>query len=221
MATRYETLKDNLRTEEMVINMGPQHPSTHGVLRLELIANGEIVNECIPHIGYLHRCFEKHAEALTYPQIIPYTDRMDYLASMNNNHIFAMGVERMLGIDQLIPQRVEYIRVLVAEMNRIASHLIAVGTYGIDIGAFTPFLWCFRDREHIMNLLEWASGARMLYNYIWVGGLFYDLPVGFEERCREFVDYFKPKLRELDVLLTDNQIFIDRTAGIGILPLDV
>src|SRR3546814_5771024 len=117
MATRYETLKDNLQTEEMVINMGPQHPSTHGVLRLELITNGEIVHECIPHIGYLHRCFEKHVEALTYPQIIPYTDRMDYLASMNNNHIFAMVVERMLGIEEQIPKRVEYIRVLVAEMR--------------------------------------------------------------------------------------------------------
>src|SRR3546814_6726438 len=112
MATRYETLKDNLQTEEMVINMGPQHPSTHGVLRLELITNGEIVHECIPHIGYLHRCFEKHVEALTYPQIIPYTDRMDYLASMNNNHIFAMGVERMLGIEEQIPKRVAYISVL-------------------------------------------------------------------------------------------------------------
>ncbi|HYH55362.1 MAG TPA: NADH-quinone oxidoreductase subunit D, partial [Anseongella sp.] len=219
--TRYEELKKGVKTEEMVINMGPQHPSTHGVLRLELITNGEIVNECIPHIGYLHRCFEKHAESLSYPQIIPFTDRMDYLASMNNNHIFAMGVERMLGIEHLISPRVEYIRVLVAEMNRIASHLIAVGTYGIDIGAFTPFLWCFRDREHIMGLLEWASGARMLYNYIWVGGLFYDLPVGFEERCIEFVEYFKPKLKELDILLTDNQIFINRTAGIGVLPLDV
>ncbi|QEC53680.1 NADH dehydrogenase subunit D [Anseongella ginsenosidimutans] len=221
MTTRYETLKNSLQTEEMVINMGPQHPSTHGVLRLELITNGEVVNECIPHIGYLHRCFEKHAEALSYPQIIPFTDRMDYLASMNNNHIFAMGVERMMGIEENIPKRIEYIRVLVAEMNRIASHLIAVGTYGIDIGAFTPFLWCFRDREHIMGLLEWASGARMLYNYIWVGGLFYDLPVGFEERCIEFVEYFKPKLKELDILLTDNQIFINRTAGIGVLPLDV
>src|SRR3546814_8374320 len=145
MATRYETLKDNLQTEEMVINMGPQHPSTHGVLRLELITNGEIVHECIPHIGYLHRCFEKHVEALTYPQIIPYTDRMDYLASMNNNHIFAMGVERMLGIEEQIPKRVEYIRVLVAEMNRVASHLIAVGTYGIDIGAF-------RSEEHTSEL---------------------------------------------------------------------
>ncbi|UKJ09370.1 NADH-quinone oxidoreductase subunit D [Solitalea lacus] len=205
----------------MILNMGPQHPSTHGVLRLELITDGEIIVEVIPHLGYLHRCFEKHCESLTYPQIIPYTDRMDYLASMNNNHGFVMGVERMLGIDKDIPKRVEYIRVLVCELNRIASHLIAIGTYGIDIGAFTPFMWCFRDREHIMNLLEWASGARMLYNYIWVGGLFYDLPVGFEDRCKEFINYFKPKMGELNGLLTHNQIFIDRTANVGVLPLDV
>ena len=207
--------------ENMVLNMGPQHPSTHGVLRLELITDGEIVKEVIPHIGYLHRCFEKHAESLTYQQTIPFTDRMDYLASMNNSHAFVMGVERMLGIDTEIPKRVEYIRVLVCELNRIASHLIAVGTYGIDIGAFTPFLWCFRDREHIMGMLEWASGSRMLYNYIWVGGLFYDLPVGFEERCSEFITYFKPKMAELNQLLTDNQIFINRTANVGVLPLDV
>ena len=207
--------------EDMVLNMGPQHPSTHGVLRLELITDGEIVKECIPHMGYLHRCFEKHAERLTYQQTIPFTDRMDYLASMNNSHAWVMGVERMLGIDKDIPKRVEYIRVLMCELNRIASHLIAVGTYGIDIGAFTPFLWCFRDREHIMGMLEWASGSRLLYNYIWVGGLFYDLPVGFEERCREFVNYFKPKMAELNELLTNNQIFISRTANVGVLPLDV
>jgi len=207
--------------EDMVLNMGPQHPSTHGVLRLELITDGEIVKEVIPHIGYLHRCFEKHAESLTYQQTIPFTDRMDYLASMNNSHAWVMGVERMLGIDKDIPKRIEYIRVLVCELNRIASHLIAIGTYGIDIGAFTPFLWCFRDREHIMGMLEWASGSRMLYNYIWVGGLFYDLPVGFEERCREFVDYFKPKMDELNGLLTENQVFISRTANVGVLPLDV
>jgi NADH-quinone oxidoreductase subunit D len=185
---RYTEKIANAVVEDMVLNMGPQHPSTHGVLRLELITDGEIVKEVIPHLGYLHRCFEKHAESLTYQQTIPFTDRMDYLASMNNSHAFVMGVERMLGIDKDIPKRIEYIRVLVCELNRIASHLIAVGTYGIDIGAFTPFLWCFRDREHIMGMLEWASGSRMLYNYIWVGGLFYDLPVGFEERCREFVE---------------------------------
>ncbi len=208
-------------TEDMVLNMGPQHPSTHGVLRLELITDGEIVKEVIPHMGYLHRCFEKHAEALTYQQTIPFTDRMDYLASMNNSHAWVMGVERMLGIDKEIPKRVEYIRVLMCELNHIGSHLIALGTYGIDIGAFTPFLWCFRDREHIMGMLEWASGSRLLYNYIWVGGLFYDLPVGFEERTLEFVTYFRPKLVELNQLLTNNQIFIKRTANVGVLPLDV
>ncbi len=221
MPTRYEQLLANTQPEEMILNMGPQHPSTHGVLRLELITDGEIIKEVIPHMGYLHRCFEKHAESLTYQQTIPFTDRLDYMASMNNSHAWVMGVERMMGIADQIPRRIEYTRVLVCELNRIASHLIAIGTYGIDIGAFTPFLWCFRDREHIMGMLEWASGARMLYNYIWVGGLFYDLPVGFEERCAEFINYFKPKLSELNQLLTDNQIFISRTANVGVLPLDV
>jgi len=218
---RYREKIASVTAEEMVLNMGPQHPSTHGVRRLELITDGEIVREVIPHMGYLHRCFEKHAESLTYQQTIPFTDRMDYLASMNNSHAWVMGVERMMGIDHDIPKRVEYIRVLVCEMNRIASHLIAIGTYGIDIGAFTPFLWCFRDREHITGMLEWASGSRLLYNYIWVGGLYYDLPVGFEERCLEFIAYFKPKMAELNRLLTDNQVFINRTANVGILPLDV
>lgn len=205
----------------MLINIGPQHPSTHGVLRLEVVTDGEIVKEVIPHLGYLHRCFEKHAEALSYPQILPYTDRMDYLSSMNNNHALVMGVERMMGIEHEIPKRVEYIRVLVCELNRIASHMIALGTYGLDIGAFTPFLWTFRDREHIMNLLEWASGSRMLYNYIWVGGLFFDLPPGFEERCAEFVEYFRPKMVELNRLITGNEIFIRRTAHVGVLPVSV
>src|SRR6201990_671829 len=128
----------SVNADEMVLNMGPQHPSTHGVLRLELITDGEIVKEVIPHMGYLHRCFEKHAESLTYQQTIPFTDRLDYLASMNNSHAWVMGVERMMGIDKDIPRRVEDMRVLVCELNRIASHLIAIGTYGIDIGAFTP-----------------------------------------------------------------------------------
>ena len=216
-----KTDPSKLKNEEMILNMGPQHPSMHGVLRLELVTDGETVKECIPHIGYLHRCFEKHAEALNYQQIIPFVDRMDYLSSMNNDHVFVMGVEKMLGIDQSIPKRVEYIRVLVCELNRIASHLIAIGTYGMDIGAVTPFFFCFKEREHILNLLEWASGARLLYNYIWIGGLFYDLPVGFEQRCSEFLTQFKPKMRELDELLTNNSIFIGRTQNIGVLPLDV
>jgi NADH-quinone oxidoreductase subunit D len=210
-----------LRSEEMVINLGPQHPSTHGVLRLEVLMDGEIVKEVVPHIGYLHRCFEKHAENLPYNQVIPFVDRLDYVASMNSEHAYAMGVEQMLGIAQQIPKRVEYIRVLVAELNRIASHFIAIGTYGMDIGAFTPFFWLMRDREHILRLLEWASGARLLYNYIWIGGLFYDVPVGFEDRCREFVQYIRPKLQELETLLTENKIFIARTANVGVLPLDL
>jgi NADH-quinone oxidoreductase subunit D len=213
--------EEDLRSEEMVINLGPQHPSTHGVLRLEVLMDGEIIKEVVPHIGYLHRCFEKHAENLPYNQVIPFVDRLDYVASMNSEHAYAIGVERMLEITDQIPKRVEYIRVLMAELNRIGSHFIAIGTYGMDIGAFTPFFWIMRDREHILRLLEWASGARLLYNYIWIGGLFYDLPIGFEERCREFISYLKPKLRDLEILLIENKIFIDRTANVGVLPLDL
>lgn len=210
-----------LRPEEMIVNLGPQHPSTHGVLRLEVLMDGEVIKEVVPHIGFLHRCFEKHAENLPYNQVIPFVDRLDYVAAMNNEHAYAMGVERMLGISEQIPKRVEYIRVLMAELNRIASHFIAIGTYGMDIGAFTPFLWMIRDREHILRLLEWASGARLLYNYMWIGGLFYDLPVGFEERCSQFIAYIKPKLSEIERLLINNKIFIERTANVGVLPLDL
>src|ERR1044071_8023058 len=210
----------DLRSEEMIINVGPQHPSTHGVLRLEVISDGEMIKDVVPHIGYLHRCFEKHAESLPYNQVIPFVDRMDYVASMNSEHVYAMGVEKMLGTTD-IPKRIEYIRVLVAELNRIASHLIAIGTYGLDLGAFTPMFWAMRDREHILRMLEWTCGARMLYNYIWIGGLYYDLPIGFEEKCSEFINYFKPKLLELEQLLIDNKIFIDRTANVGVLPLDL
>ncbi|MEM7297764.1 MAG: NADH-quinone oxidoreductase subunit D [Bacteroidota bacterium] len=207
----------DLKTEEMILNIGPQHPSTHGVLRLEVVTDGEIVVDVIPHLGYLHRCFDKHTESVAFNQGIPFVDRLDYVAAMNSEHAWAMGVERMLGIENNIPKRVEYIRVLVAELNRIASHFVAIGTYGLDIGAFTPFLWLMRDREHLSRILEWASGARMLYNYIWIGGLYYDLPLGFEERCREFINYLKPKLQELDDVLIGNKIFIERTANIGVL----
>ena len=212
---------ENLHTEEMIVNIGPQHPSTHGVLRLEVLMDGEVIKEVVPHIGYLHRCFEKHAENLPYNQVIPFVDRLDYVAAMNCEHIYAMGVERMLGITDLIPKRVEYIRVLMAELNRIASHFIAIGTYGMDIGAFTPFFWMMRDREHILRMFEWASGARLLYNYMWIGGLFYDIPVGYEDRCREFVNYLRPKMRELEELLIENRIFVKRTANVGVLPLDL
>lgn len=217
----YKFDAEQLRSEEMIVNLGPQHPSTHGVLRLEVLLEGEIVKEVVPHIGYLHRCFEKHAENLPYNQVIPFVDRLDYVASMNSEHAYAMGVERMLGIEHQIPKRVEYVRVMVAELNRIASHFIAIGTYGMDIGAFTPFFWLMRDREHILRMLEWASGARLLYNYIWIGGLFYDLPIGFEERCQQFITYIRPKLAELDTVLLQNKIFVQRTANVGVLPLDL
>jgi len=210
--------ESGLKTEEMILNMGPQHPSTHGVLRLELKLEGEIITKVIPHIGYLHRCFEKHAEAMTYPQVIPYTDRMDYLASMYNEFGYTIGVEKLLGIE--IPERVEYIRVIMGEFQRIASHLVALGTYGADIGAVTPFLFCFRDREKILSLFEMTCGARLLYNYIWVGGVSHDLHPDFIRLAKEFVVYFKPKIKELNDLLTNNRIFIERTANVGILPLD-
>ena len=228
---QYEYIPGNLERSEpaarteadlaeggFLINLGPQHPSTHGVLRLEVVLDGELVLDVVPHIGYLHRCFEKHAEALPFNQIIPYIDRMDYIAAMNSEHVYAMAMENWLGIKQDIHPRVEFIRILVAELNRLASHFVAIGTYGMDIGAFTPFLWLMRDREHILRMLEWVSGARMLYNYIWIGGLFYDIPIGFEERVSEFTAYLKPKLSELEDLLLNNTIFIQRTAGIGVIP---
>lgn len=210
----------SLRNEEMIINMGPQHPSTHGVLRLELVVDGEIVVEVIPHIGYLHRCFEKHSEAMTnYQQVIPYCDRMDYLASMNMDWGYALAVEKLLGIQ--VPERVEYIRVIMGELQRIASHLIALGTYGLDVGAFTPFLFMFRDRERILDLFEMTCGARLLYNYIWVGGVSHDLPPGFIDKAKAFCKYFRPNIKEFNDLLSYNEIFIKRTANIGILPKDV
>lgn len=209
-----------LRTEEMVLNMGPQHPSTHGVLRLELVVDGEIVIDVIPHIGYLHRCFEKHSEHMTnYQQVIPYVDRMDYVASMNSELSFAIAAEKLLKIQ--IPERVDYIRVIMCELQRIASHLIAIGTYGIDIGAFTPFLFCFRDRERILDLFEMTCGARLLYNYIWIGGLSHDLPQQFIPTLKEFIVDFRKNIKELNDLLSFNHIFIKRTANIGVLPADV
>jgi NADH-quinone oxidoreductase subunit D len=203
--------------DDLILQMGPQHPSTHGVLRLELVMDGEIVKNITPHIGYLHRCFEKHAEAMTYPQVIPYTDRMDYLAAMSMELGYVLAVEKLIGLKDL-PERLQYIRVIMVELQRIASHLLAVGTYGIDMGAFTPFLWCFRDREKILDLFEWASGARLLYNYLWVGGVMQDLPAGFADNTMEFLDYFEPRIHELNDLLSYNKIFIERTADVGILP---
>ena len=205
--------------DEMILNIGPQHPSTHGVLRLKVHTDGEIVTKITPYIGYLHRCFEKHCENLTYEQSTPYTDRCDYIGSMNNNFGYAVAVEQLM--ETKVPEKVEYMRVIVAEMNRIASHLLALGTFGLDVGAFTPFLYCFRDRERILDLFEMLCGARLLYNYIWIGGVSHDFPVGWVEKTYEFLDYFEPKINEYNDLLTYNKIFIERSADVGVIPVDV
>jgi len=209
--------QQDLRTEEMLVNMGPQHPSTHGVLRLVLRTDGEMVLEAIPHIGYLHRCAEKIGENLQPYQYIPYTDRMDYLAGMNNNQAFALAVERLCGVR--VPPRGQAIRVIFAELNRIASHLVSLGTYGLDMGAFTPFLYCFREREMILDLFEAACGARLTYSYLTIGGAHDDLPDGWIDRCREFLDYFETKIEDYNNLLSFNHIFVKRTGNVGIISL--
>jgi len=204
----------DLQTEEMLVNMGPQHPSTHGVLRVVLRTDGEMVLEAIPHIGYLHRCAEKIGEAVQPYQYIPYTDRMDYLAGMNNNQAYALAVERLAGVE--VPPRGQAIRVIFAELNRIASHLVSLGTYGLDMGAFTPFLYCFREREMILDLFEAACGARLTYSYITTGGVHDDLPEGWIERCLEFLDYFETKISDYNNLLSFNHIFVKRTGRVGV-----
>jgi NADH-quinone oxidoreductase subunit D len=208
----------DVRTEELLVNMGPQHPSTHGVLRVVLVTDGELILKATPHIGYLHRCAEKIAEHLPLRQFTPYTDRMDYLASMNNNLGFALAVEKLGGIE--VPERAQYIRVLMAELNRIASHLVAVGTYGLDMGAFTPFLYCFREREWILDLFESVCGARLTYSYITIGGVREDLPKGFVENCEEFLDFFQYKIKEYNDLLSFNHIFVKRTGNVGVCPAE-
>ena len=213
------TDKSIIGADEMILNMGPQHPSTHGVLRLKIITDGEIVSHIEPIIGYLHRCFEKHCENLSYEQIVPFADRCDYLASMHMGHAYSIAVEKLLDVQ--LPERVEYIRVIVAELQRIASHLIAVGAFGLDVGAITPFTWTLRDRERILDLFEQLSGARLLYNYIWPGGVAHDLPPNFIKNTEEFLNYFEPQIVEYNNLLTTNKIFIERAADVGIIPADV
>jgi len=206
---------EDVRTEEMLVNMGPQHPSTHGVLRVVLRTDGEMVLEAVPHIGYLHRCAEKIGENLPYYQYVPYTDRMDYLAGMNENWAFCRAVET-LG-DMELPRRAEFIRVIIGELNRVASHLVSFGTYGLDIGAFTPFLYAFREREYVLDLFEMVCGARLTYSYFTIGGSTHDLPDGYLDKVEEFLDYFEPKLVEYNDLLTRNHIFVKRTANVGVI----
>jgi NADH-quinone oxidoreductase subunit D len=205
----------DVRTDEMLVNMGPQHPSTHGVLRLVLRTDGEIVSEVVPHIGYLHRCAEKIGENLTPRQWIPYTDRMDYLAGMNMNLGWSLCVEKLMGYR--VPERGRHLRVLICELNRVASHLVGMGAYGLDLGTFSPFLYAFRERERILDLFEQACGARLTYSYLTPGGATADLPRGWLQSCEAFLDQFMPIIQEYHTLLTTNSIFVKRTAGIGIL----
>jgi NADH-quinone oxidoreductase subunit D len=209
----------NVHTEHMKLNVGPQHPSTHGVLRLMVELEGEIVVDVVPHIGYLHRCFEKVCEQNTYTQIVPYVDRMDYVNSMNNELPYVIGVEKLLGIT--VSERIEAIRVICAELDRIASHEIAVATFGMDAGAFTPFLYLFRDREKILWVLEKLSGSRLLYNYIRIGGLMRDVYPTFKDDLRDIIKTVRETNAEINNLLNDNKIFVERCANIGILPPDV
>lgn len=209
----------DVRTDEMLVNMGPQHPSTHGVLRLVLRTDGEVISEVTPHLGYLHRCAEKIGENVTPIQYIPYTDRMDYLAAMNMNLGYSLAVEKLCGMK--IPEKAQVIRVIIAELNRIASHLVGMGAYGLDLGTFSPFLYAFREREMILDLFEEVCGARLTYSYITIGGAHDDLPEGWPERCQQFLDYLKPRIEEYHTLLTRNAIFVQRTASIGILPKDL
>jgi len=229
----------DVRTDEMLVNMGPQHPSTHGVLRLLLRTDGEVVHECVPHIGYLHRCAEKIGENLAGPQWIPYSDRMDYLAAMNMNLGMALTYEKLIGME--VPEKAMTLRVIIAELGRIASHLVGMGAYGLDLGTFSPFLYAFREREIILDLFEEACGARLTYSYITIGGATHDLPssipippglaaltgrsmnmkLSWADAVRMFLDWLEPRIVEYHTLLTQNSIFIKRTAGIGVMPAEM
>lgn len=209
------TIEFDVRTDEMLVNMGPQHPSTHGVLRLVLRTDGEIVSEVTPHLGYLHRCAEKIGENLTPRQFIPYTDRMDYLAGMNMNLGWALAIEKLMKYEP--PEKGRHLRVIISEMGRIASHLVGMGAYGLDLGTFSPFLYAFRERERILDLFEEVCGARLTYSYLTVGGATADLPPGWLEKCEAFLTQLEPIIVEYHTLLTTNSIFIKRTAAIGVM----
>ena len=210
-----QELEDGRRSDTMTINMGPQHPSTHGVLRLVLTIDGETVLKAIPDIGYLHTGIEKTAEAKTYHQALVLTDRMDYLAPLCNNLGYALTVERLLGIEDEINNKIMYVRVLLAELQRIASHLVWLGTHALDLGAMSMFLYCFREREMILDIFEHISGVRMMTSYICPGGLQAEVPPGFDEKVRAFTDVFPERLQEYHNLLTNNQLWLERTKGIG------
>jgi len=205
----------SITTREVTLSMGPQHPSTHGVLHLVLDMNGERIIKADPDIGYLHRGTEKIAENLFYPQFVPYTDRLDYMCGMTNNLAYVQGVEKLLGIE--ITERAKYIRVIASELSRIGGHLLAVGAWGLDLGAMTVLLYTFREREMVLDLFEMLCGARMTFNYLRIGGVRYDLPPGFKERCLEFVNLFPERVNDYEQLLTENRIWLKRNKGVGVI----
>jgi NADH-quinone oxidoreductase subunit D len=212
-----QLLDDGQRNDTMTINMGPQHPSTHGVLRLILTISGETVVKAVPDIGFLHTGIEKTAEAKSYHQALVLTDRMDYLTPLNNNLGYSLAVEKLLGIEDEINDKIKYARVILAELQRIASHLVWLGTSALDLGAQSMFLYCFREREMILDVFELCSGVRMMTSYICPGGLQAELPVGFEKKIREFTSVFPARLQEYHDLLTNNQLFLERTRNVAVL----
>ncbi len=207
----------DLKGQTMVLNMGPSHPSTHGVLRLVLELDGETITKATPEVGYLHRGDEKIAENMTYTQFIPYTDRLDYLAPLANNVAYALAVEKLLGLDHQLPPRCQFIRVICCELARISSHLLGLGSFAMDLGAMTVFLHTFTEREKIHNFAESLSGARFTTSYTRIGGLARDLPPGWTEQCRKFCDEVLVAIDDADKLLTRNRIWMDRTQGVGVI----
>src|SRR5205085_2903424 len=204
-----------IRTETMTGNMGPQHPSTHGVLRLVLELDGETVVSVSPTIGYLHTGIEKTAEQKKWQQVIPLVERMDYLGAQSNSLAFCLSVERLLNVE--VPERVRNIRVPIAELQRISSHLVWLGTHGLEIGAVSVMMYCFREREQLLNINEMLAGFRMFPSYLRIGGLREDLPSGFHDAVRAFLDMFPDRISDYDKLLTKNQIWVKRTKGVGTL----
>jgi NADH-quinone oxidoreductase subunit D len=210
-----------MQGEKMVLNLGPSHPATHGVLRIVLELDGEIISKAVPDVGYLHRGDEKIAENMTYTQFIPYTDRLDYIAPLANNVAYALAVEKLLGIHDKLPPRCQYIRVICAELARVSSHLLGVGCYAMDVGAMTVFLLTFTEREKIYNLCEALTGARFTTNYTRIGGVSRDTPPGWCDEVRKFLTEVVVNIAEVETLLTRNRIFVDRTRDVGVIPKDV
>jgi NADH-quinone oxidoreductase subunit D len=216
-AARNAQAVEEFQDERMVLNMGPSHPATHGVLRIVLELDGEIITKADPDIGYLHRGDEKIAENMTYTQFIPYTDRLDYLAPLANNVAYALAVEKLLGIHDQLPPRCQYIRVMCAELARVSSHLLGLGAFAMDMGAVTVFLLIFTEREKIYNMAEAICGARFTTSYTRIGGVMRDMPPDWLDQCQKFCDEFIPALDEIEVLLTRNRIWVDRVRNLAVI----